>query len=419
LLKYLEELYKNGKEVTMQNEDFKSQVEETINQDSQNDISIEEFQKVEIPLDSDNTQDDIGSETQVDDSVDDLITDSGDIDNLDRGDAVSLLVKKAKILVEEADNKLNEVQAKLKNDLQDYEEEKAKLKSIVVDVNSALLKQLDYQQEHLEELEALEEGIQYGDEMDALESIEESIEVVKNEDFFEAPAYEIKDTISPMYVEEPSSGKFGGFVMGLIGGGATFAGMAYFASTKLGIKLDPSQMPDMEKCKPIFEYYAKLIGQTDPNIGMGVMGASALLVLWIVYAIKKSSKATKNLAFVKEQLHNAESYAEQKQELIDELEKIDAHLNDAKETFKLYGVVLNEQKAKLNRIMFIEADKIADGSLHEKSLQEIEDTRNLVESFKEYLATPLADENGRLSIDITKKISTMKENVDNLIKRLY
>ncbi|NPA59315.1 MAG: hypothetical protein GXO30_02450, partial [Epsilonproteobacteria bacterium] len=55
----------------------------------------------------------------------------------------------------------------------------------------------------------------------------------------------------------------------------------------------------------------------------------------------------------------------------------------------------------------------------EKSIKEIEDTRSLVDSFKEYLATPMVDENGKLSANIKKIILTMKENVDKLINRLY
>jgi type II secretory pathway pseudopilin PulG len=399
----------------MQNEELK---------ENQTD-AIEEFEKVEIKLDSDKNeevQEDVvqvaNEEGEVTNNETTDLIDS-DIANLSKSDAVAMLVKKAKILVDEADTKLNDCQATVRSDLQEYESAKAQLKETVVELNNELLKQLDYQQNHLEELEAQEEGIQYGDELEALEKVEESIEVLQTEDFKEAEPYKMANSIPPMYVQEPSSGAFGGFILGLIGGGATVAGMAYFAATKLGIKLDPSKMPNMETCKPIFEYYSKLVGQTDPNIGMGIMGGAGLLVLWILYAMKKSSKASKNLEFAKDQLNQAESYALQKQECKTTMDELDEHIKEAIETFKLYTIMLNEQKAKLNRIMYIEADKIATGNFHDKSLQEINDTRGMVESFKVYIATPLVNEYDKLSGDIKNALSGMKTSVNNLLSRLY
>ena len=342
-----------------------------------------------------------------------------DIANLSKSDAVSMLVKQAKNLVEKADTKLNDCQATLRSNLQEYESAKAQLKETVVELNNELLKQLDYQQNQLEELEAQKEGIQYGDELEALEKAEENIEVLQTEDFKEAEPYKMSNSISPMYVQKPFSGAFGGLILGLIGGGATVASMAYFAATKLGIKLDPSKMPNMETCKPIFEYYSKLIGQTNPNIGMGIMGGAGLFVLWILYAMKKSSKASKNLEFAKNQLNQAESYALQKQECKTIMDELDKYIKEAIETFKLYTVMLNEQKAKLNRITYIEADKIATGSLHDKSLQEIDDTRGMVEAFKAYIAIPLVNEHDKLSMDIKNALTSMKTSVNNLLSRLY
>jgi len=395
----------------MHNEKIDEEVTNNVTDEEIQDTQIEELNQEEIEGEGIEEEETLQQETT------DLV--DSNIENLSKADAVALLIKKAKILVDEADNKLNESQEVLKNDLQEYEDAKSKLKATVISVNSDLLKQLDYQQEQLEQLEAMEEGDQYADELEQLNSIEDTIEVLKEEDFQEASPYEIKNTISPMYVQEPSSGKFGGFILGLIGGGATFAGMAYFASTKLGIKLDPSKVPSMETCKPIFEWYSKLVGQTDPNIGMGLMGGSALLVLWIIYAIKKGSKANKNLEFAKDQLNQAESYALQKLECKRSMDEIDEHLKDAVKTFKLYDVVLNEQQAKLNRIMFIEADKIQSGDFHEKSLREIADTRSLVEAVKSYISTPMADEEGRLSISISNALNNMKATIDKLISRLY
>ena len=392
----------------------------------QEEIVQEVQEELEVSAD-DNTQEEAVEENTTE-TEEDIIdeepqevqnTIDDDLAGLSNADAVTLLVKKAKILVDEANSKCDDVKQTLQNDLKDYEEAKADLKATVINVNNELMNHLGFQQEKIEELEAQEEGIQYAQEQEILDDIEESIEVLKQEDFQEAPAYEVKSDISPMYVQEPSSGGFGAFVMGLIGGAATFGGMAYFASTKLGIKLDPTKAPSMETCKPIFEYYTKLVQQTDPNIGMGLMGISALLVFTILYKMKKGSKAAKNLDFAKVQLSQAEEFVSQKEEAKNRLEEIDSHLKEAIDTFKLYGVILNEQNGKLARIMFVEADKIADGNFHDKSLQEMQDTQELIEKVKEYIATPLTNESGTLSHDIKKSLANLTAKVDSVLERLY
>ena len=53
-----------------------------------------------------------------------------DIANLSKSDAVAMLVKQAKNLVEKADTKLNDCQATLRSNLQEYESAKAQLKEV-------------------------------------------------------------------------------------------------------------------------------------------------------------------------------------------------------------------------------------------------------------------------------------------------
>ena len=342
-----------------------------------------------------------------------------DLSNLNNTDAVNLLVQKAKKLVNQVNGQYGNIKQTLQNDINEYEDAKSNLKDIVLSINTELINHLSYQQEQLDELEAQEDGIQYAQEQEELDDIQQSVEILKEDDFQDTPAYEITDNISSMYIQEPSSGGFGAFVMGLIGGGATLASMAYFASTQLGIKLDPSKLPSMETCKPIFEYYTKLVQQSEPTIGMGLMGVSALLVFTIIYKIKKGSRTTKNLEFAKSQLLEAEDFVVQTEYIKSKFEEVDNHLKSAIDIFKLYGVILNEQNGKLARIMFVESDKITDGDFHDKSIKEIQDTQELISEVKKYMATPLSDEDGYLSQEIKQSLSNLKAKVDDVLKRFY
>jgi len=395
------------------------QQNEIIQEEQVQDIAEEKLEDITIPLDTEEPNQEEVQEDVQEESTEADNEPLDELSNLSKADQVEMLVQKAKIIVDEADTTLKDCQASVNIDLETYASIKETLKNTIVDINNDLLIQLEHTENQLEELEAQEEGEQYQEELQTLEDIEKNIDVLKTEDFEEAPLYEPKDTLTPMYVQEPSSGGFGAFITGLIGGGATLAGMAYFASTKLGIKLDPSKLPSMETCKPVFEYYAQLLKQSNPNIGMALMGGSAFLVFLILYKMKKSSKATKNLEFAKQQLQNAEEYVSNKTECKMTMDAIDNHIKEHIDTFKLCDVILKEQQAKLNRIIYIEADNIQNGNLHDKSIKEIEDTREIIECVKEDLSTPLTDEDNRLSQDSLNALQALKDKLDKIISRLY
>ena len=311
------------------------------------------------------------------------------IENLKKNDAAKLLVKKATIIVDEAENQLDQCKLLLSNDLKEYEAAKDKLAGNGMEACETLLSKLGYKDE-------------------------ESVEI--DEDMV---VFEPKEELEPIRIQEVSSGAFGSFILGLIAAFVTAAGMVYLATMKLGMTLDISKVPTAEAMKPILKWYSSTVGLPgSTTIGTVVIGVVALLVFFLVYKIRMSMRATRNLQMAKEQLEAAEAYSVQKGTCKEEMDKVDAYINDSIGTLTLYQVILNEQRGKLERIVHLEEDKIESADFHHKSNIEMQDTQELITYIKDFITIPMSEE-GKLSGKSALFLSRAKSKIQKVIDRLY
>ncbi|BAF71715.1 hypothetical protein [Sulfurovum sp. NBC37-1] len=310
------------------------------------------------------------------------------IANLNNQDAAGLLIKKAKHIVHDAENQMEECKVLLSDDLKDFEIAKESLKKGGMDECEEMLETLGYS--------GADEG--------------------KEEE--EAVVFETKEEVSPVYIRDVSSGKFTGFLLALIFGLATLIGLVYIATEKIGMTLNPNNIASIETHKSILAGLGSLVGMNNPMVGGAILAVAVLLVMWIVYKIRVSIKAASNLSFAKEQLKKAEEYAALKGTCKDEMDSIDAHIKDAIETLKNYEVILHEQKGKLKRIHHLEKSDEESTQYHAKSLKEMEDTYDLIKTIKEFLNTPMSEE-GKLSGKSTLFLYRAKNHLDKMIESLY
>jgi hypothetical protein len=316
---------------------------------------------------------------------------SEQIKNLKKHDAATLLVEKARFIVKDADDQLAECKLLLASDLKEYENAKNELKVNGMDASEKLLSTLGY---------VADEDEEHNQEEDTI-------------------VFEAKDDVAPLYVKDVSSGKFTGFIMALIAGAAVFGGLIFFATKKLGVTLDVSKVPTPETIKPVFGYFGSLVGMNDnANVGMALIAVVTLLVMWIVYAIRVSSKGSANLNVATEQLAAAEEYTAHKSSCKNEMDKVDAYMHDAIETLKTYQVILNEQQAKLERILHIEKTQDEEVSYHEKSLVEMKDTHELIATIKDFMSVPMSEE-GKLSGKSSLFLHRAKSKIQKVLDRLY
>lgn len=304
-------------------------------------------------------------------------------------DEAVTLVDKAKTIIKEAEEQMEACKLLLRDDLKEYEEAKSALSDGGLNECEALL---------------LASGYTDGSE----EAIEE-----------ESVVFETKEDLEPLVLQDVSSGKFTGFMMALIGGVATLGGLAYIATEKSGFTLDLSKVPTAESVKPVFSYYGTLMGMKEDALSGGALVLLiTLLVMWIIYTIRVSTKGSKNLHFATGQLEEAEAYTAQKGNCKEEMDRVDAHIHDAITTLQTYQVLFNEQKGKLQRILYIEGEKETLSEYHEKSILEMKDTQKLANSIRSFMATPMSEE-GKLSGKSTLFLHSAKSKMQKVIDRFY
>ena len=311
------------------------------------------------------------------------------IETMKKHDAAKILVQKAKIIVKDAEDQLEECKLLLASDLEDYEKAKQDLKDNGLNESEILLEQLGYKAEE--------------------SSISDEDTVL----------FEPKEEMAPIVIQDVSSGSFTGILLALIAGFMTLAGMVYLATEKTAMTLDVSKVPTAESVSPVIKWYASLVGmENNPLVGGVMIIVAVLLVMWVVYKIRVSLKASSNLQMAKAQLEAAEEYTRQKGTCKEEMDKVDAYIHDAIKTLKIYEVVLHEQKAKLERILHVEHDKIENADFHHKSSVEMQDTSELINAIKDFMSVPMSEE-GKLSGKSSLFLHRAKSRVQKVLDRFY
>ncbi len=369
-------------------ENISEVVEENASDIEENVEDIVEEVKEELAESEETIKEEVAeAEEGISEEVEEVEADlDSQVKSMKKHDAANMLVKKAKIIVDDAEGQLEKCKLLLADDLKEYEVAKTALKEGGLAESEALLSELKYEDDSEETLE------------------EDSV------------VFETKDDLEPIRLKDVSSGKFTGFLMALLGGVATFGGMAFVASEKLGKTIDLSQLTTME---PVFSWYSRLIGlKGDVFYGRIFMILVALLVVWLIYKIRVSMKASSNLNHATAQLEAAEEYTAQKGSCKDEMDKVDAHIHDAIATLKTYQVLLNEQKGKLQRILYIEGEKDELSEYHQRSISEMQNTQDLINSVKSFMATTMSEE-GKLSAKSTLFLHSAKNKMQKAIDKLY
>jgi len=299
------------------------------------------------------------------------------------------LVEQAKQIVKDADEQTEACKLLLVGDLKEYEEAKNALREGGYDACTSLLEQLGQTNQN------------------------------DNEEEKNTVVFEPKEEVAPIVLKNVSSGRFTGLMLSLFSGVATAVGLVYFATQKLGMTLDVKKVPSNETLEKIATWFSTSVG-LEPNlyIGAGIVGGASLVVMAIIYAIRVSLKGRKNLHFATKQLNEAERYTEAKSNCKAEMDKVDAHMKETVSLLKMYEVLFNEQKGKLERILHIEGSKEKSSDYHEKSFVEIRDTNELLYTIKDFIVTPMSEE-GKLSEKSVQLLQRAKTQMDKMLERLY
>ena len=308
-------------------------------------------------------------------------------EKVDKYHKAKKLVEEAKGIIATSDHELEDCRVLLENDLHEYQAAKSTLETDSLNQSKALLTQLGYT-ENFED--------------------EEASDII----------FEAKKDIKPVVIKEINSGKFTGFILALIGGLATFIGLLYLATEKLGIMLDVTKVPSNKTIQTILGWFGTQVGKPDDFVNGGLVVVVIVLVMMVVlYLLRVWLKEGANLRFAEEQMKETQKYITQKNNCKMEMDMVDAHIIDAISTLKDYSVVLNEQNGKLQRILHFEGEHTDIDTYHPKSKKVMEETEEIVGKIINFITTPMSQE-GKLSEKSTLFLNNAKAFMQAYLAKL-
>ena len=220
-------------------------------------------------------------------------------------------------------------------------------------------------------------------------------------------------------IKYPSQGKAKGFILGLITSAATAVGLGAYGAKLSNLPLTVSTFMSKANLDTIASKYLGLAGMADKPALYGYIGVGAvsLLVGYIVYKIVTVMQKIKNVRYVKSLEENTVEYKQRLKDKIEDLKELLAHLDKIKLVNQKYDVILQEQNAKINRMLFIEKPKKLD-DLHKTSKLEVEKTLLILDELIKLMNTPVSKED-KVNKDSVDNLASANSVINEVIKKLY
>jgi len=219
-------------------------------------------------------------------------------------------------------------------------------------------------------------------------------------------------------IKEISSGRFKGFIFALLAGIATFMGWAFASSKALGFSIPPEKIPDLPRLNKMLEWTSAQLGQgSNATIGAAVVIIAILLIMWIIYSMIVSVRASSNLRVAKQTEEAVALYCTNKEECKQKMELVREHIQNSSNTLAKYKVLLEEQNAKMRRALFLEEAEGFEG-LHANTKADIATTQHLITEVKKLLEVPIS-EAGILTTDAIETLKKANKAVNDHIMKLY
>ena len=219
-------------------------------------------------------------------------------------------------------------------------------------------------------------------------------------------------------VKEPSKGKFKGFFWGALASVATFAGLEAYGAKMANLGLSLPTFMKKENLDAIASKYLDLLSIKAPAIaGYALEAVASLLVGFIVYKLIVITKKLKNKKYVEEKKQESQEYKKRLSQAKTELINLVDHINNVKSVTAKYDIILQEQNAKINRMLFIEEPEDIH-ALHSKSKSEVEKTILILDEFVKLMDTPIS-KNDSVNPESIKNLKSANVVINEVIKGLY
>ncbi len=223
-------------------------------------------------------------------------------------------------------------------------------------------------------------------------------------------------------VKKITSGKFTAFLLALLTIVITASGWVYFAMKEVGIQLQlqPPTVPTHNEIEQILTWIGGGMTGAEGNsiFGLATIIISGLIFGYLVYKMFVSLKENKNFKIANEIYEKSHIYVEEQKEFKTEMEKIDKHVKKIIPMVENYKYLLDEQNAKMQRILHIEGCKDDYNDYHPSSVETMKDSEKLMNRVEELITTPVT-KGGKLNEVSEYALYEAKEVYDYYLSKLY
>ena len=222
-------------------------------------------------------------------------------------------------------------------------------------------------------------------------------------------------------VQNISTGRFTGLILAILAALGTVVAWIYIASKKLNIDLNGQTAETAkEQVNPILNWIGgDMIGaNSNMMVGALVLGLSALIIAWLVYALRVSLKGKKNLRIAQETYDKSAEYCMTKEDCRREMKKVDGHLREATIEVSNLESVLNEQAATLKRVLHVEGAYEEEKEYHPTSKKTMRETEKVMRGAEKLLNTAIT-KSGKLNLESVQALNNARAIYADYLARIY
>ena len=229
---------------------------------------------------------------------------------------------------------------------------------------------------------------------------------------------ELENEEELLEVKEPSKGKFKGFFFGALASIATFAGLELYGAKMANLSLNLQTFLQKANLDSIANKYLELLNFKAPtSAGYALEIATSLIVGFLIYKLVVISKKIKNTKYINNKIQESQEYKDRLNKSKSELVNLIDHIGKIKSVTSKYDIILQEQNAKINRMLFIEEPEDMH-SLHSKSKAEVEKTILILDEFVKLMDTPVSKKD-TINPESIKNLKSANLVINEVIKSLY
>ena len=216
-----------------------------------------------------------------------------------------------------------------------------------------------------------------------------------------------------------SKGNFVAFVLGLLGTLATATGLTLYGAKLASLPLVLPTFMQKANLDTIANKLASLINiKETPIAGYLLVAAVSILIGLLIFNFMRFIKRRKNIKYVHRLESDVENYINELDEKIKKSQALTEHLDHIKQVMQKYDIILQEQNAKIRRMLFIEQPTEGLDSLQRASQVEVEKTLLILDELLKLMNSSVND-----GLEITQEshenLHSANSIINEVIKKLY